>query len=189
MNKHNSTRIAVKLPALLTRDDAESAMNDLALSVNNQRKLTASRDGKCLLINQAYESQLGELDQAIKASTDAIRAWAEANPDAFPKDRKSLSLLSGTIGFRTGNPKLTLLSRAFNWDTVLAHVLQSIGIDYIRTKREVDKEALLSRHSQATDKAAADAELKRVGLKVTQDESFYIEPKLTEIESRQVSNN
>ena len=181
-----TSRIKVNLPTVLTRADAESAMKDLALAVNDQRITSALRDDEVLAVNVKYELNLARLDQAVKTKTDALRAWAEANPDQFPKGRKSLDLVSGTLGFRTGTPKLALLSRAFNWERVLA-LVEQFWPGLIRLKKEVDKEGLLAMHSQAQDKPAADAELKRCGLKVTQEESFYIEPDLTQFDTRQVS--
>ena len=179
-----TTRIKVQLPTLITRDDAETAMRELAMQLNQQRCYIVDRDAKVLTINKTFESALAELDQSIKAKTDTLRAWAESNPDQFPKGRKSLDLVAGVIGFRTGTPKLSLLSRAFNWERVLA-LVESFWPAFIRLKKEVDKEGILAMHSQSQDKPLADAELKRLGLKVTQEESFFIEPKLTDLESRQ----
>jgi phage host-nuclease inhibitor protein Gam len=177
-------RIKVQLPTLLTRDDAESTMRELAIALNAQRAHIVERDSKVLAINKTYESALATLDESIKVKTDSLRAWAESNPDVFPKGRKSLDLVCGVLGFRTGTPKLSLLSRAFNWERVLALVKQ-LWPAFIRIKEEVDKEGILSMHSQAEDKSAADAELKRLGLKVVQDESFFIEPDLTDLDARQ----
>ena len=186
-NNGSKARLKQSLPTLITRDEAEAQMNDMALVINNQRKLAAKRDGEILKLNQGYEAPLAECDLKIEQLTTALRAWAEANPDQFPKDRKSIQMLSGILGFRTGTPKLTLLSRVFNWVRVLA-LVEEHQPGFIRLKKEVDKEGLLTLHSQATDRAVADAELKRMGLKVTQEESFYIEPNLTELEPRQTQN-
>ena len=179
-----TTRIKVSLPMLKTRDEAEAAMTTLAAAVNDQRIIHACRDDEVLAVNVKYEASLAEVDVAIKSQTDALRAWAECNPDAFPKDRKSLEMVSGKLGFRTGTPKLSLLSRAFNWERVLA-LVEQYWPGHVRTKKEVDKESLLSMYSQAEHKPTADEEFKRLGLKVTQEESFFIEPKLTELEARQ----
>lgn len=182
------TRIKVSLPILTTRDDAEAAMNDLALAVNNQRKLTARRDAEVLAINTRYESPMGELSQSIKEKTDTLRAWADANPEQFPKGRKSLDLVSGTLGFRTGTPKLQLLSRAWNWEKVL-DAIQLRGFQFVRTKAEVDKEAILGFVS-AGPEPPAELEatvLRPIGVKIVQDESFFIEPNLTALETRQTS--
>jgi len=179
-----TNRIKVKLPMITSRDEAECLMTELAQTANNQRAITAERDALVLTINERYEAGLGACAEAIKEKTATLRAWAESAPDVFPKGRKSLKLTSGTLGFRTGTPKLSLLSRAFNWERVLG-LVEQFWPGFIRLSKEVDKAALLAQHSQATDRAAADADLKRLGLKVTQDESFFIEPDLTSFETRQ----
>jgi len=176
------SRIKVPLtPSISSRDDAEAAMNDLAMTINNQRRITTERDARVLVVNQSYEAPLAECDQSIKALSGALQAWAECNPDQFPKGRKSLELVSGVLGFRTGTPKLALLSRAFNWDKCIG-LLRSHLPGFIRTKEEPDKEGLLTARSQ---NQITDLDLCKVGLKVTQDESFYIDPKLTDMNVRQ----
>ena len=179
-----TTRLKVTLPTITTRAEAESVMSDLAEAVNDQRKLIADRDTEILTINEHYAPALSDLALEIQAETDTLRAWAESSPDAFPKGRKSLELLAGVLGFRTGTPKLSLLSRAFNWERVQV-LVEQYWPGFIRLKKEVDKEGLLSLYSQAGDKPAATEELKRCGLRVVQVETFYIEPKLTEVETRQ----
>ena len=180
-------RITVKTELLSTRDEAESAMTELAAAVNHKRRLTAQRDAEVLAINTKYESGLANFDYIANQKTDALRAWAEANPDQFPKGRKSIDMTSGVLGFRIGMPRLALFSRAFNWERVLA-LVEQFWPGFIRIKKEVDKEGLLAQHGQATDKTAATADLQRLGLKVTQDETFFIEPKLTETETRQTQD-
>ena len=180
-------RIKVALPMIKSREEAESTMTELAVAANTQRSVTADRDAQVLVINDKFEDDLAECAVTLKAKTDALRAWAEANPDVFPKDCKSLKLTSGTLGFRTGMPKLALLSRAFNWDKVLALFRASgWGRAFIRQKEEVDKEGILAmcRKVKATDRI--EKCLKRRGLKLAQEESFFIEPDLTAVESRQV---
>lgn len=177
------TRIKIELPTLMTRQDAEAAMNDLATAVNTKNRLTTQMDAQLITIKSDYEAPLAAVDEIIQTTTDTLRAWAEANPETFPKGSKSLTLVAGTLGFRTGTPKLALLSRAFNWDLVLAMVKQ-FWPSFIRTEEAVDKQGLLGLHSQAEDKLASDAELRRLGLKVVQEESFYIEPDLTTLATR-----
>ena len=180
------SRIKVTLTTIPNRDGAEQVMNDLALMENNRRNLITQRDEEVLGIKTKYEPGLAAYAESIKSHTETLRAWAEANPDAFPKDRKSVKMTSGTLGFRTGMPKLALLSRAFNWDRVLA-LVEQFWPGLIRLKKEVDKEGLIAMHSQAQDRATADAELRRCGVKVTQEESFFVEPDLTQFQQRQVT--
>jgi phage host-nuclease inhibitor protein Gam len=156
-------------------------MNDLANICNHERRLVSQRDAEVLAINKLYEGNLAVYATTKKEKTDALRAYAEANPGSFPKGRKSITLTSGTIGFRTGTPKLALLSRAFNWDSVL-QILRNLGnAAWIRTKEEVNKEQILADHSAGISSDT----LKRYGLKVTQEETFFAEPDLTLFETRQ----
>ncbi len=131
-------------------------------------------------INEGYEFALAECAQALQVKTEALRAWAEANPDQFAKGRKSIEFLSGTLGFRTGTPKLALVSRAWTWVKALAAV-QLLLPSFIRSVPEIDKEAIIAQREELAEF------LPKCGLKVAQDESFFVEPKLTEVETRQVS--
>lgn len=180
------TRIKIQLPSLASRDDAEAAMRDLAIDANIIRGLTAERDDEVLAINRKYEAELAKAQRRIDALSDALRVWAETHPAEFPKDRKSIQFLSGLLGFRTGTPKLSLTSRAWSWEKVL-EAIKLRAFNFVRTKEEVDKEAILA-FVNAGPEPAAELEqkiLRPIGLKITQGESFYIEPALTETPSRQ----
>jgi len=186
--KTKTKRLKIQLTLPLTRDEAESIMNKLAFVANVQRSLTAARDAEILAINAKYETPLGRIAAELWAKTDALKAWAEANPEEFPKGRKSISFISGILGFRTGTPACKLFSRAFTWDRVKQLLNCATGwASCLRCVTEVDKEEIIARRAHAPDKAEFAHELKRLGLKVTQEEIFYIEPALTNLESRQVT--
>lgn len=172
------TRIKIKLPTITTRDETEIVMNELALIANNKRTLTARLDAAVLKIQENAAPGLSQCDEEMNLKSEALRAWAEANPHEFTKGRKSIDFLSGVLGFRTGTPKLALLSRSWNWEKVLAAVQATLPA-FVRSKPEVDKEALINQRDEESIMWA----LPHVGLKVTQDESFYVEPKLTEVQS------
>ena len=86
-------RIKVQLPMIKSREEAEIVMNELATAANEQRSLIALRDGEVLGINEKFEAELAECAEVLKDRTDALRAWAEATPEAFPRDCKSLKLV------------------------------------------------------------------------------------------------
>ena len=180
-------RIKVNLPMIKSREEAEATMNDLATAANQQRSFVALRDEEVLAINSKFEADLAECAELLKEKTDSLRAWAECNPQEFTKGRKSIEMVSGTLGFRTGTPKLAVLSRAFNWDKVIELLRAATAWQgFVRTKEEVDKEGILGAAAAAPDRTGFADELKRVGLQVKQDESFFVEPSLTAVESRQV---
>ncbi|MDR3427826.1 host-nuclease inhibitor Gam family protein [Silvimonas sp.] len=178
------SRIKITLPNITTRDEAESVMNELALAETNKRTLTSRLDAAVLKLQDEAAVGIGECDTSIAAKVDALRAWAESHPEDFPKDRKSIVFLSGTLGFRTGTPKLALLSRAWKWEMVLNAVLAR-AFAFTRTTTELDKEAILAFAASEPDKEALETKvLKPIGVKVVQEESFYVEPKLTNTEVR-----
>ena len=167
MTKKN-TRIKIQLPQIGSRTEAEAIMNELALTEANKRKLCARLDIAKAKLEEEAAPAIGECDAAIKAKSDALRAWAEANPQEFAKGKKSIAFVSGVLGFRTGTPKLVPASRAFNWETITGLVCKYLP-NFIRNKPEVDKEAILGQRDELAPV------LPRCGLKVTQGETFFIE--------------
>ena len=77
----------------------------------------------------------------------------------------------GTIGFRTGTPKLKTM-KGFTWASVL-QLAREFMPSYIRTTEEIAKDKLLADRDdeEMSDKMA------HCGIAVAQDETFYVEPK------------
>ena len=95
--------------------------------------------------------------------------WVEEN--IVPEFRTAV-----LYGFRTGTPRLVLLNRKWNWALVLEKV-QALLPNFIRNKPEIDKEALISQRAELAEF------LPMVGVKVTQAEAFFVEPKLENLEN------
>ena len=176
-------RIKLTIPTIATRTEAEAVMNELAAAANHKRRITARLDAAILKLKDDSAPLIAECDQVITIKTDTLRAWAEANPQEFTKGRKSIEFLAGILGFRTGTPKLSLLSRAWTWEKALEQVLAK-GFQFTRTKVELDKDSVLAFYANAKDAkdlaAIRSDVLAPCGMKVVQDESFYVEPKLTD---------
>lgn len=176
----SKTRIKIAIPTITTRDEAEAVMNDIAAAANTKRKRAATLDASVLKLQEAAAPGISECEVIIKEKVKLLKAWATANPAQFPAGRKSIAFLSGSLGFRTGTPKLDLLNKKWNWKTVLEQV-KTLLPAFIRETPEVDKEAIISQRAEPAIQWA----LPRCGLKVAQDESFYVEPKLTDVEAKQ----
>ena len=97
----------------------------------------------------------------------------ENQAELFSK-KKSLEMVHGTIGFRTGTPKLKTL-KGFTWASALQLVKEFLP-DFIRSTEEIAKDKLLADREDET----VAANLGRCGITVVQDESFYVEPKKEE---------
>jgi len=180
--KRNNSRI--KTPATkisITRDQAEAFVSQITDLTIQRNQLLADRDEQVSKIHSKFELTLGNLEGRIKTHTEIVRDWASDNPEEFGK-KKSIVFSQGTIGFRTGTPKLKTLP---GW--TFARVLDALrsikwGAAYIRLTEEVNKQLLIA------DEACqnlGDGELKQIGLRIDQEESFFIEPAVTEPENRQ----
>jgi phage host-nuclease inhibitor protein Gam len=85
--------------------------------------------------------------------------------------KKSLDMTHGTIGFRTGTPKLKTL-KGFTWAAALQLVKDYLPA-FVRTTEEIAKDKMLAER----DTEGMMEQMAKCGIAVTQDETFYVEPK------------
>jgi len=107
------------------------------------------------------------------AQFNALNQWAAKAKDEFAKSR-SIEMRHGVIGFRKGKPRLELIGKT-SWKDVLAKLKGKFAA-YVRVKKEVNKEQMLADAIAEKQKIKIET-LKRFGVKISQDDSFYIELK------------
>lgn len=174
----SNTRIKFKVTAPKTREEIETLVGDIAALKITERTLKAEMDAHLKQVKDGYLDRLTALNDSIAHKMPGALAWAEAHPEDFGK-LKSIEMLHGVIGWRTNTPSLKTLS-GWTWDRVLDVVKKLPGLaGYVRVKEEMNKQALLADR----DALGADG-LRAIGLKVVQEDEFYVEPRLTETENR-----
>lgn len=172
----------IKLPPTkISRARAEELLGEIAALTVEQRKAQTAMDERITTVREHYQERLVPLGKQIEEKTVMLESWAASNPGEFPKGRKSIEMLHGVLGYRTGTPKLKLLSRR-TWDLVLEAMRGTPLRGFIRSKEEVNKEGLLAGYAQNT---VRDSDLSEIGCKVVQDEAFFVEVKLEEMPTRQ----
>jgi len=131
-------------------------------------------EAKLQAIREEYEQLIDVREQGLQRAILSIEAWARANPDEFPAGRKSIETVHGTIGFRTGTPKVQKGKKFSSLEKVAAFMRTlPWARKYVKTAAlSVNKEALIADRGTLTA-----AQLNSVGLSITQDETFYIDPK------------
>lgn len=176
-----NNRIKLKHPAARTRAEMETLVREIAGLKLNEKLLIAGMDAELQAVRDNYEPRLGAIAQVLAEKTAAARAWADASPAEFG-GRKSIEFLHGAVGFRTGTPKLKALLK---WDAVL-EALRSLrwGARYIRVKEEINKEQIIADFGA---RILSESDLRKAGAEVVREESFYVEAKLTPVESREVA--
>lgn len=169
----------------VTREAAEEAFANYAKADASINKINADIELQCAKIREKYQQKLGELTCERKCAFETLQAFATENqPELFSK-KKSLDMTHGTIGFRTGTPKLKTL-KGFTWASAL-ELVKTFLPGYIRQTEEIAKDKLLA--DRELDKVdftenglmkqdvSMSTAMAKCGIFVAQDETFYVEPK------------
>jgi phage host-nuclease inhibitor protein Gam len=163
-------RIKSNGPVIKSREELESVVGEICQRTIKRDEITARMDDQLKAVRTQFEAQFAYIDNRLEELTALARQWAEANPETF-KPAKSLVLTHGLIGWRTGMPKLKPLS-GWTWKTVLEYC-RGNRIEYVRTQEEVNREQILA------DRKLLGKTMSQLGVKVVQDEAFFVEPTRT----------
>lgn len=150
-----------------SREEMEACVRNLCYLAITEDTLKSRMDEELAKVRDRYQAELANVRTDTAIELDRAHDWAERHPDQFGT-KKSIAFVHGTVGFRTGTPKLKTL-RGFTWLKVL-EVLRKSAPEYIRRKEEPDREKIISHAEHLGD------ELKTFGVKVVQEESFYVDP-------------
>ena len=167
----------IKIPKLKSREEFLAAVDAAARITVEVRSMEAARDRR---IQQVQDEYAGALD-AQQSQLTAIVAQAEKFAEEHQCElmlgkARSAETALATYGFRTGMPQVKTLSRwtfAQVFDALIAAGLRWAA--YVRIKKEIDKGAILAAHAHKT---LTDADLSALGMKIVQEEAFFIDPKV-----------
>lgn len=155
----------------VTRDMADEAFATYAKADAQVQKITAEIELQCAAIREKYQQQLTTLDAERTQAFDTLQSYATENQAELFAKKKSLDMAHGTIGFRTGTPKLKTL-RGFTWASALQLVKEFLP-DYLRLTEEIAKDKLLADR----DSEEMQPQMAKCGIQVVQDETFFVDPK------------
>jgi phage host-nuclease inhibitor protein Gam len=157
----------------ISRESAESIFGDYADADAKLQKIQAEMDIKMTEIREKYSDKIAGLTDVKEKCLEKLQHFATSTPEYFT-NKKSLELSHGKIGFRTSTPSLKAL-KGFTWPSI-TNLLEEFLPDFVRTKSEPDKEALLAARDQ---KEVSDL-FTKCGIKVEQAETFFVELKKEE---------
>ena len=155
----------------VSTEQMEAAFSDYAIADAKLQKINATIDVQVTNIRDKYADDITKLTEAKEKAFDVMQAFALENRDELFAKKKSMESVHGVLGFRTGTPKLKLL-KGFTWGAVVK-LLKEFFPAYVRITEEPAKDKLLA---DREDEGATDM-FKKIGICVTQDETFYVEPK------------
>lgn len=164
----------------VSRETAEEAFAAYAKADAQSSKIAAEIELQCAKVREKYAAKLAELEGEKERAFDTLQSFATENQTELFAKKKSLDMTHGTIGFRTGTPKLKTL-RGFTWASALTMVKKFLP-DYIRKTEEIAKDKLLADRDMVFGEGVPlmTERMAECGITVVQDETFYVEPKKEE---------
>lgn len=186
----------LKAPSLASEAEFRALVDEIAALQAIAAEAIAKRELIVQRIQQRYAIRLQPIEDAIDAKLALVEKYAEEHrAELLPKDRKSAETTLATFGWRTGNRTVSALGKKWTLSAIIT-ALKVFGLSrYIRTTPELAKELLLA---ECTDDKTVtvtvggdpvagfvkkQVALADVGLKITQKETFYIEPKAENAET------
>jgi phage host-nuclease inhibitor protein Gam len=161
-----------KPPAIKTREELEATVNDYAAQDAVLRGLKAELDVELAKVRDQYAARVSAAEDALKPLAASIEEWAILHPGLF-LEKKSLDLIGGRIGFRISPPSVKTL-RGVQEETAVDRVMASQwAANWTRDKIELARDTILADYASGN---VTEADLKNVGLRVSQTENFFIEP-------------
>lgn len=155
----------------IKRDQMEEAFGRYATADAEVQSITAAMDKEFVAIRERNAERLAALEQQKSESFEVMQVFATEQRDVLFSKRRSMETTHGTLGFRTGNPKLKN-RKGFTWASVL-ELVKTFLPTYVRTEEAVAKDKLLADR----DEEGMPELLTKCGVYVDQDEVFYVEPK------------
>lgn len=135
----------LKQPAKLrftTQEQVQSAIKEIGDLTREHTRLTTLMNDEITAITERYTPQLNRLTDEQKPLQEAVQEYCEAHRDELTENgkTKTANLITGEVSWRARPPSVSVR----NAEGVLEN-LQKLGFDrFIRTKQEINKEALLA---------------------------------------------
>jgi phage host-nuclease inhibitor protein Gam len=153
--------------------------SDIARLKNDEAKLCAQRDADVLAVQARFVKPLAAVAEELSDAMARAQAWALANQAEFAKAR-SIKFTGAEVGFRMGQPQVKPL-KGWTFAKVLSAILSLHWRRFVRVKQEVNKDAILAGAKRLGGRLA------KIGVEVVQEESFFVDPKGTVVETRETA--
>ena len=166
-------------PAVEIRDadHCDTVLGTLAEISIALAEVEAKMNAEITAARERCESRIAALRGRATDTRKAIELFATHNRPLFAKC-KTLGLTHGVLHFRITPPAVKTLHRRWTFGSVLEGLVHVGKSRWLRTKRELDKEAILGDYASG---AVDDETLAGFGLRVTQDEQFDIDLRLDQV--------
>lgn len=171
------TREKKKVISGVTIEAANEAASSYAAAHVKLAKVEAKMNEEINRVKEKYMDEVTTLTDEKAEQFCVLESFATHQKSNWGK-KKSLDMLHCIIGFRTATPSVTK-NKKFTWDAVLTLMKKNkIFSKFVRTKEEVNKEAILAERNEAVLNQLKE----ECYISIEQAENFFVEPKVEEIQ-------
>jgi phage host-nuclease inhibitor protein Gam len=185
----------IKAQPIATRSEFLANVSALLSLEALKRKINGERDMALLKVNAEFDARLSPIVAEIKGRIALAEDYADDHrSDLLPKkDAKSFTTGAARVGWRTGNR--TVAQRSGVTVEQAINALKGLGLEaYVRLREEIAKDSILNdcKDDKTLLRPVRDpvgaivmengepkmeaVDIASAGLKISQGESFYIEP-------------
>ncbi len=150
------------------KSELTDIMKQFAEASSHIKALEAEEELQMLELRKAFEEKSRYLIEQRQTAIEKLEAFGLQNRDELFSEKRSMELMHGVIGFRTGTPKVSK-PRATTWNKVI-EALSENRSEFLRTKKEVDKDKILANRTNEE----LMSQLNQLGIQVVQEETFFI---------------
>ena len=166
--------------------DLEAIMKDYHEAEVGLKAVEAQLDTQITKAKDSLKPKIEALKAQKEAAFQSLEAFAIANPDKFKK-RRSMSMIHGKFGLRTGSWKLVF---GYGKKKIAAAIVEGLTFssdpdadrqlksDLLRVKKEINAEAIIERRNDARIVGL----LRDAGIDVVQEETFFVDAEAIKIE-------
>lgn len=169
-----TTRIktpAVAYPVPSSRDEVSEYIAAIGIAQRERSRVEAAMNDELAMIKERYEKLAEPYNREIHARAGGVQVWCEAHRgDLLKGDAKTAGFAAGEVQWRKRPPSVLVRGA----DAVIA-TLKRLGLnDFVRTKEEINKEAILNEPEKVQGVA---------GISISKDkEDFIVKPFESELE-------
>lgn len=160
---------AVDVPSSI---EAAVLLRDYVVQEHYASAVNGRSDAAIAAIKASRDAELKDIEAKQSTQFVRLKAWWEAKGKDEAKGKRSMEFDDVQIGMRLTPPKLTFLNKMKEADVL--GWLRSKGVpEFIRTKQEIDKPAIIKALGER-DCCGSFADLLDETFAVTQKDEFYI---------------
>lgn len=149
MAKPTKLKTKAQLDVPQTRDAVASAIHEIGVAQRDILRIKLDIEDVTSNLTKEHQPTIDALNERIANLSTGVQSWCEANRDALTDGGKvkSANLITGEVNWRQRPPSVKTRASA-----ALFEKLKRLGFSWmIRSKEELDKEAILAKPQIALD--------------------------------------